>query len=78
MLPVELAGLEARCASLAADNEGLWGEVSRLLAENERLRGKVASEGELEEARRAGKRQAGAVLARRAFGESASSGSSVW
>ena len=55
----ELARLEARYASLAAENEGLWGEVSRLLAENERLRGKVAKlEGQLEEARRAGKRQA--------------------
>jgi transposase len=63
VLPVrlvgELAGLEVRCASLAAENEGLWGEVSRLLAENERLRGEVAKlEGQLEEARRAGKRQA--------------------
>ncbi|MGO9971570.1 MAG: IS66 family transposase [Solirubrobacteraceae bacterium] len=63
VFPVELvdepAQLEARCASLAAENEGLWGEVSRLLAENERLRGEVAKlEGQLEEARRAGKRQA--------------------
>ena len=63
MLPAEpvdeRARLAARCASLAAENEGLWGEVSRLLAENERLQARVEKlEGQLEEARRAAKRQA--------------------
>lgn len=42
-----------------AENEQLWGEAVRLTAENERLRGRVGKpEGQLEEARRAGKRQA--------------------
>jgi hypothetical protein len=55
----ELARLVASCSALEAENEGLWGEVSRLLRENERLRARAAKlEGELEEARRAAKRQA--------------------
>jgi transposase len=46
-------------ARLAAENELLWGETVRLSAENERLLARVAKlEGQLEEARRAGKRQA--------------------
>ncbi len=64
VLPVEPADeagrlAELRCAALAAENELLWGEAARLAGENERLQGKVAKlEGLLEEARRAGKRQA--------------------
>lgn len=55
----ELGRLAARCSALAAENELLWGEAVRLTRENGRLRGRVARlEGELEEARRAGKRQA--------------------
>ena len=55
----ELARLAALCAALEAENEGLWGEVSRLLGDNERLRARVGKlERELEEARRAAKRQA--------------------
>ena len=55
----ELARLAARCAALAAENEHLWGETVRLTAENERLRGRVGKlEVQLEESRRAGKRQA--------------------
>ena len=55
----ELAQLIQRCSALEVENEGVRGEVSRLLSENERLRGRVAKlEGQLEEARRAGKRQA--------------------
>jgi len=55
----ELARLAARCSALAAENEGLWGEVLRLLAENERLHARVETlQGQLEEARRAAKRQA--------------------
>lgn len=55
----ELARLAARSSALEAENEGLWGEVSRLLAENERLHARVeALQGQLEEARRAAKRQA--------------------
>jgi hypothetical protein len=55
----ELARLAARCAALAAENEQLWGETVRLTAENERLRGWVGKlEVQLEESRRAGKRQA--------------------
>jgi transposase len=46
-------------ARLAAENELLWGETIRLAAENGRLLARVAKlEGQLEEARRAGKRQA--------------------
>ena len=63
MLPAEpvddLARLAARCSALDAENEGLWGEVSRLLAENEALHVRVETlQGQLEEARRAAKRQA--------------------
>jgi transposase len=63
VLPAELlderARLAARCAVLAAENEQLWGETIRLAAENERLQARVGRlEGQLEEARRAGKRQA--------------------
>ena len=55
----ELGRLLARCSALAAENEQLWGEAVRLTGENERLLGRVAKlEGQLEEARRAGKRQA--------------------
>ena len=55
----ELARLATRCSALEAENEGLWGEVSRLLVENERLHVRVETlQGELEEARRAAKRQA--------------------
>jgi transposase len=55
----ELAQLMACCASLVAENEGLWSEVARLLAENERLHARVELlRGQLEEARRAAKRQA--------------------
>jgi hypothetical protein len=55
----ELGRLVARCSELSAENERLWGEVGRLSGENDRLRGRVGKlEGLLEEARRAGKRQA--------------------
>ena len=55
----ELARLAAQCAALAAENDGLWGELSRLLGENGRLRERIGKlEGQLEEARRAAKRQA--------------------
>ncbi len=55
----ELARLAARCLALEAEDEGLWGEVSRLLAESERLHLRVETlPGRLEEARRAAKRQA--------------------
>lgn len=49
----------ARCSELSAENERLWAEVFRLTGENLRLLGRIGKlEGELEEARRAGKRQA--------------------
>jgi transposase len=55
----ELERLAARCLALAEENEQLWGEVSRLAGDNERLRARVGKlEGLLEEARRAGRRQA--------------------
>lgn len=55
----ELAGLLAQCSALSAENEQLWDELVRLSGENEGLRAKVSKlEGQLEEARRAGKRQA--------------------
>jgi transposase len=55
----ELRRLLARCEALAAENEQLWGETVRLAAENGRLLARVGKlEGLLEEARRAGKRQA--------------------
>jgi transposase len=55
----ERGRLVARCSALAAENEQLWAEAVRLTGDNERLRARVASlEGLLEEARRAGKRQA--------------------
>jgi transposase len=55
----ELAVLRERVAGLSVENDGLWSELTRLLAENERLCGRVAKlEGQLEEARRAAKRQA--------------------
>jgi transposase len=55
----ELVRLAARCSALEAENEGLWGEVSHLLVENERLHARVETlRGQLEEARRAAKRQA--------------------
>ena len=61
VLPVEVvderAGLAERCAGLAAENGLLWGEMMRLVAENRRLLARVAKlVGQLEEARRAGKR----------------------
>ncbi|HEY5344180.1 MAG TPA: IS66 family transposase [Solirubrobacteraceae bacterium] len=58
--PVDECGrLEALCSALSVENEHLWEEVLRLTGENERLRGRVGKlEGSLEEARRAGKRQA--------------------
>ncbi len=58
--PVDECGrLEALCSALSVENEHLWDEVFRLTGENERLRGRVGKlEGSLEEARRAGKRQA--------------------
>jgi len=63
VLPVEqvdeLARLAARCSELAGENEQLWGELVRLTAEHERLQVRVGKlEGLLEDARRAGKRQA--------------------
>jgi transposase len=55
----EFVRLAARCVAVSAENEHLWGEVMRLTAENERQRARIGRlEGELEEARRAGKRQA--------------------
>jgi transposase len=55
----ELERLAALCSALTVENERLWGEVSRLAGENEGLRARVGKlEGRLEEARRAGKRQA--------------------
>jgi hypothetical protein len=55
----ELARLAARCSALAAENELLWEEAVRLTGKNERLQARVAKlESELEEARRAGRRQA--------------------
>jgi transposase len=55
----EFGRLEALCSVLSVENEHLWGEVGRLTGENERLRSRVGKlEGALEEARRAGKRQA--------------------
>jgi transposase len=55
----ELAELLARCSALLSENEQLWPEVVRLAGESERLRCRVAKlEGQLEEARRAAKRQA--------------------
>jgi transposase len=55
----ELARLWARCSVLSEENGHLWAEVTRLVGENERLRVKVGKLEELlEEARRAGKRQA--------------------
>jgi len=63
VLPVEpvdeFGRLEALCSALSTENEHLWDEVLRLTGENERLRSRVGKlEGALEEARRAGKRQA--------------------
>jgi len=63
VLPVvsgdELGRLAARCSALSAKNEQLSAEVTRLAGANERLRARVGKlEGQLEEARRAGKRQA--------------------
>jgi transposase len=63
LLPVgpvdELARWVARCSALSAENEQLWGVAVRLTGENERLRSRVEKlEGQLEETRRAGKRQA--------------------
>jgi transposase len=54
-----LARLLALSSSLLAENERLTDDVARLARENERLRARVGKlEGQLEEARRAGKRQA--------------------
>lgn len=51
-----LAGL---CSVLTAENEQLWDELIRVAGEKDRLRARVGKlEGLLEEARRAGKRQA--------------------
>ena len=55
----EFGRLAARCLVLEAENERLWTDAARLSGENERLRARVGKlEGLLEEARRAGKRQA--------------------
>jgi transposase len=55
----EFARLSALCSGLSAENEQLWREASRLAGENGRLRERVEKlEGQLEEARRAGRRQA--------------------
>jgi len=55
----ECERLGALCSALSVENEHLWDEVFRLTGENERLRSRVGKlEGSLEEARRAGKRQA--------------------
>ena len=57
--PVDQRGqLAALCSELTAENERLWGELARGAGENEQLRGGWKLEGHLEEARRAGKRQA--------------------
>jgi transposase len=58
--PVDgLGRLVARCSVLEAENEQLWSEAARVAGENDRLRARVGKlEGLLEEARRAGKRQA--------------------
>jgi hypothetical protein len=73
----ELACLTARCSALESEKEGLWGEISRLLVENERLQGWVeVLQRQLEEARRAAKRQA-APFPREAVGESAPVGSEL-
>lgn len=54
-----LRWLLAFSSSVLTENERLIGEVARLAGENERLRARVGKlEGKLEEARRAGKRQA--------------------
>jgi transposase len=63
VLPAELEDEVARltelCSALAAENELLWDELTRVTGECERLRARAAKlEGLLEEARRAGKRQA--------------------
>ncbi len=63
VLPAEPAGglerLVARCSVLEAETEQLQAETARLAGENDRLRARVGKlEGLLEEARRAGKRQA--------------------
>ncbi len=63
MLPAEpvdeLGRLAALCCELTAENEQLWAELTRVTGEKERLQARVAKlEGQLEEARRAGKRQA--------------------
>ncbi len=55
----EFGRLVARCVTLSAENERLWVEVTRLAGESDGLQARVAKlEGLLEEARRAGKRQA--------------------
>jgi hypothetical protein len=55
----ELGRLVAQCSALSAENEQLWGDVTRLAGENERLRARVGKlEGQLEDARRASKRRA--------------------
>jgi transposase len=55
----EFGRLAARCSELLAENEQLWAQTVVLAGENDRLRARVAKlEGQLEEARRAGKRQA--------------------
>jgi transposase len=55
----EFGRLLTRCLALEAENAQLWSEAARLAGENDRLRARVGKlEGLLEEARRAGKRQA--------------------
>jgi len=55
----EVDRLAALCSVLAAENEQLWVELTRVTGENERLLARVGKlEGLLEEARRAAKRQA--------------------
>jgi transposase len=55
----ELGRLAALCSELSAENEHLWVEVARLNQENAQWRATVAHlEAQLEETRRAGKRQA--------------------
>jgi len=55
----EVDRLAALCSVLAAENERLWVELTRVTGENERLLARVGRlEGVLEEARRAAKRQA--------------------
>jgi len=74
----ELARLAARCSALEAENEGLWGEVSRLLAENERLHLRVETlPGRLEEARRAAERQAAPFSCGEPSGSSRRGGAAV-